>query len=275
MWKRTISADFRKCGQPVSGKTSIILIIVIFISFLFTASCENKETAAEQQGAIAGESEIPDDDLYLFDYEKIELEKSGSIGLEIGRCNLYADIYEDLIILGEIENISNMSKTDLEITLNFYDRNNQKIISETIKGIAGYLKAGGRMPFYYYLCEKEKYIEIARIQVGINYKDYHKGFKGNPIVGNERHYYTNDGRYLVIEGKLINMGTEKVRNLKLFATFYNERGRVAFIKECYLLRKKMIPGEEQIFTLKLMLDEYLPEFTQYKIEAFYEDEIKA
>lgn len=273
--KRMTSADFKEIKQAGSCKVLYLLTAIVFISFFILTSCENKDETIEHQDVIEGDSKVSGNELYLFDYEKITLEKAGAIGLEIGACNIYTDIYEDLIILGEVENISDVNKTDLEVTLDFYNKNDQKIISEKVPGIASYLKAGGRMPFYYYLYEKEKYIEIARIQVGINYKDYHKRFKGNPIVGSESHYYTDDGQYMVIEGKLVNIGTEKVRNLKLLATFYNERGQVAFIKECHLLRERMIPGEEQNFTLKIMLEEYLPEFTQYNIGAFYEDEIKA
>jgi hypothetical protein len=36
----------------------------------------------------------------------------------------------------------------------------------------------------------------------------------------------------------------------------------------------MIPEEEQKFTLKVLLDEYLPEFTHYRFEIFFEDKIK-
>ncbi len=275
MWRKMTNADFEGFKPIKFLKPVIILILIAFISFLSLTSCELKDTAVEQSDVLESDSGTYGDDLYLFDYKKIKLEKTNSIGVEIGKCNLYTDIYEDLIILGEIENVSTVNKTDLEITLDFYNKNGEKIISETIPGITNYLKAGSRMPFYYYLCEKERYIDISKIQVGVNYKDYHEGFKGNPIVENERHYYADDGNYLVIEGRLINIGTEKIRNLKLFATFYNDRGQVVFIKECYLLREEMIPEEEQGFNLKLMLDEYLPEFTQYNFEVFFEDKIKA
>jgi hypothetical protein len=256
--------------------TLFFLIIALYILlFLLLTSCSNEDSTNKESDILEDSGSNPAGGLYLFDYEEIDLQKTDSIGVKIGRCNLYMDIYNDLIIMGEVENASPVNKTDLGVTIDFYNKNDAKIISETVPGIASYLKAGSRMPFYYYLSDKEKYIDISKVKIGVNFKDYHERFKGNPVVEDERYYYIDDGDYLVIEGRLINIGTEKIRNLKLFATFYNERGKVVFIKEGYLLRKEMIPDEEQGFTLKLLLDEYLPEFTKYRFEAFYEDEIKA
>ncbi len=264
--------------KNLSFKNLFFLILIIptfLLFFLLLTSCSYVDGTSKEPDITEGSGSEPTDDLYLFDYGEVDLEETDSIGAEIGKCNLYMDIYGDLVIMGEIENASPVNKTDLGVTLDFYNKKDVKIISETVPGIASYLKAGSKMPFYYYLSEKDKYIDISKIRIGVNFKDYNKSFKGNPVVEDENHYYVDDGDYLVIEGRLINIGTEKIRNLKLFATFYNDMGKVVFIKECYILREEMIPDEEQKFTLKLMLDEYLPEFTQYRFEAFFEDEIKA
>lgn len=257
----------------------LIAIIIIFLLLFTLTSCMPEEnTDGKSEDPEAGSAPTFKNqnkaDLYLFDYEKIKLEITGSIGVRVKNTNIYTDIYEDLIILGEIENISEVNKTDIGITFDFYDKDDEEIISETVAAPVNYLKSGSRLPFYYYLDEKEKFINISKIKIGINYKDYNKRFKGNPIVKEQRYYYTGEGRYLIIEGRVINIGTKKIRNLKLFCTFYNELDRVVFIKSCYLLRQEMIPEEEQKFSLKILLDEYLPEFTHYRFEVFFEDEIK-
>ena len=41
-----------------------------------------------------------------------------------------------------------------------------------------------------------------------------------------------------------------------------------------LKRVEMMPSEEQTFTLEILLDEYLEEFTHYNFEIFFEDEIR-
>jgi len=277
MWRKMTNADSYRL-KNLNFKNLFFLILVIpafLLLFLLLTSCSYMDGTSKEPDITEGSGSEPTNDLYLFDYGEVDLEETDSIGVEIGKCNLYMDIYGDLVIMGEIENASPVNKTDLGVTLDFYNKNDVKIISETVPGIASYLKAGSKMPFYYYMSEKDKYIDISKIRIGVNFKDYNKSFKGNPVVEDENHYYVDDGDYLVIEGRLINIGTEKIRNLKLFATFYNDKGKVVFIKECYILREEMIPDEEQKFTLKLMLDEYLPEFTQYRFEAFFEDEIKA
>jgi len=259
-----------------------IIIIILIITSLLVAlpACglreeyDRREDSMEGGGEGEGET-LYEGDLYLFDYEKIALEKTGSIGIEIRNCNIYTDIYEDLIILGEIENISTVNKTDIEVTLDFYNIDNEVIMSETIPSPVNYLNAGSRFPFYYYLYEREKFIEINKIKIGADYKDYNRGFKGNPVVEGEKYYYSGEGNSLVIEGSIINIGENKIKNLELFCTFYNDKEQVVFIKNCYLLREEMIPGEEQRFTLEVMLDEYLPGFTHYRFEVFFEDEIKA
>jgi len=123
------------------------------------------------------------------------------------------------------------------------------------------------------MTEKDKYIDISKIKIGVNYKDCHERFKGNPIVKEESYYYEED--YLIIEGKVINIGEGKIRNLKLFCTFYNDKNQVVFIKQCYLSGEEMIADQEQKFNLKVLLDEYLPVFTHWRFEVFFEDEIEA
>ena len=118
----------------------------------------------------------------------------------------------------------------------------------------------------------QQHIDISTIKVGVNYKEYNKNFKGNPIVETEDYFYRD--QYLIIQGRVINLGKEKIKNLKLLCTFYSDRDKVVFIKECYLKRLKMMPSEEQIFTMEILLDEYLEEFTHYSFEIFFEDETR-
>jgi len=248
----------------------IHLVLVILLSSIIFISCKPENNPDEQQ--ISSDIYGSKDSLYLFDYGKIILENTGSIDVKIKNCNLYLDIYEDLVVLGELENISSVNKTDIEITIGFYDKHEVEIISAAINVPVNYLRGGSRLPFYYYLTDREKYIDISKIKIGVNYKDYYGRFEGNPIVEIEKYYY--EGDYLIIEGKVINIGRGKIGNLKLFYTFYNDKNRVVFIRQCYLFREEMISGEEQKFALKVLLDEYLPEFTHYGFEIFFEDKIK-
>lgn len=241
----------------------------IIISIILLASCtQDAEIATVQPPGQNDDSS----ELYLFDYNKINIESTSSIGTEIKNCNAYLDLYGDLIILGELENTSRTTKTDIEITLSFISRAGTNILETAIPVTANYLKNGAKYPFHYYYGDRQKYIEISTIKVGVNYKEYNKNFKGNPIVEIEDYFYKD--QYLIIQGRVINLGREKIKNLKLLCTFYNGRDKVVFIKECYLKRVKMMPSEEQVFTLEILLDEYLEEFTHYSFEIFFEDEIR-
>lgn len=244
-----------------------LIIIFFFLLCVFLPSCrsdEDKNQYAEENGDNGG--------LYLFDYEKIEIENASSIDLKISGSNLYLDIYQDLIVLGEIKNISAENKTDIEITFDFYDKYGSGIISANLPAAVNYLRGGSTLPFWYYVTDREKYINISRLKIGVNYKDCYESFKGNPIVDSESYSYTGD--YLIIEGRVINLGKSRIRNLKLFCTFYNDRDQVVFIKQCYLPAEEMSSGEEQGFVLKVLLDEYLPEFTHYDFGIFFEDDIE-
>jgi len=246
-----------------------IVPLIIIISALLLSSC------AQDAEIPPGQTTGPIDDsreLYLFDYKKINIESTASIGTEIKNCNVYLDLYGDLIILGELENTSRTIKTDIEITLSFIDRRGDRIVETVIPVPVNYLKSGAKYPFYYYFDDRQKYIEISTIKAGVNYKEYNKNFKGNPLVEIEDYFYRDE--YLVIQGRVINLGREKIKNLKLLCTFYDNKDRVVFIKQCYLQREKMMPSEEQMFTLEILLDDYLEEFTHYKFEIFFEDEIR-
>lgn len=243
--------------------------LLIIISIILLASCtQDAEIVTAQPAGQNNDS----GELYLFDYKKINVESTSSIGTEIKNCNVYLDLYGDLIILGELENTSRTTKTDIEITLSFINREGTRILEIAIPVPVNYLKSGAKYPFHYYYEDRQKYIDISTIKVGVNYKEYNKNFKGNPIVEVEDYFYRD--QYLIIQGRVINLGKEKIKNLKLLGTFYSDRDKVVFIKECYLKRVTMMPSEEQVFTLEILLDEYLEEFTHYSIEIFFEDEIR-
>ncbi len=248
---------------------STAVVLLITTSIILLASCTQgaEVDAIQPSGQNDSSSE-----LYLFDYKKINVESTSSIGAKIKNCNVYLDLYGDLIILGELENTSRTTKTDIEITLSFISRVGDSILETAIPVPVNYLKSGAKYPFNYYYGDRQRYIDISTIKVGVNYKEYNKPFKGNPIVETEDYYYRD--QYLIIQGRVINLGKEKIKNLKLLCTFYNDRDKVVFIKECYLKRAKMMPSEEQVFTLEILLDEYLERFTHYGFEIFFEDEIR-
>lgn len=260
-------------AEPVKKASDIFILLIIIIFFLpciFLPSCKSDEAESSYSSGSSGNS--TEDSLYLFDFENIEIENTSSIDLKICGSNLYLDIYQDLVVMGEIKNISSDNKTDIEITFDFYDKYGNGIISANLPAAVNYLRGGSALPFWYYVSEREKYIDVSRLKIGVNYKDYHENFKGNPIVESESYSYTGD--YLIIEGRVINLGKYGIRNIKLFCTFYNERDKVVFIKQCYLPAEEMPGGEEQGFVLRILLDEYLSEFTHYDFNIFFEDDIE-
>ena len=267
MSKKMTSAN---SGKIASNIFTSFIIIFLFLLIAFLNSCKPGADYGEYEKDYSGSKE--EDSLYLFDYGKISIEDTSSIDLEIEGTNLYLDIYQDLIVLGEIRNVSAVNKTDVEITFNFYDKYKNKLISANLPAAVNYLRGGSTMPFCYYVTERDEYIDIDSLKIGINYKDYQESLKGNPIVESESYSYTGD--FLVIEGRVINLGKGKIGNLILFCTFYNDKNKVVFIKQCYLPSEEMADGEEQGFVLKVLLDEYLPDFTHYGFEIFFEDEIE-
>ena len=256
----------------VSCRKIIFKLSTLFIVFLIAMlvfSCQKQEYYPSMEGgSLSGESSNID----LFDYKSILVKNTSSIGTKIKNCNTYLDIYGDLVFFGELENTSNTIKTDIEITIDFLNSKKHPVHSVIVAVPINYLRSGAKYPFYYHFTEREKYIDLSVIKTGVNYRQYHKDFKGNPIVEAENYFY--EGDYLIIEGRVINLGKEKIKNVKLLCTFYDKKDRIVFIKECYLAREKMMPSEEQEFQLIILLDQYLKEFTHYNFEIFFEDGIK-
>lgn len=240
----------------------------------FFVSCQKEGLITnDQPETAASESSEEDDQFYFFDYTKIIIDTTQSIDIKIKNSNIYTDIYGDLLILGEIVNFSTINKTDIEVTFNFYNKLDNLIDSKTLEASANYLKIGGVLPFVYNYEEKSKYIDIAKIKIGINYKNYNKDLIGNPVIASENFYYDKD--ILKIEGKVINTGQNKIEDLKLLATFYNNKNQVVFIRKCNYLKNNLLPLEDEKFTLDILMDEYIQSFTHYKIEAFFKDSLKA
>ncbi len=256
-------------------KLFIALIILLNLPFLLLQfaliSCQSQSDGEINTASELSTLQKEDNPLYFFDYTKIRLEDTSSIGIKMENCNLYVDIYGDLVILGEVKNISPTCKTDIEITFDFYNKNGEKIVSDAVPTYINYLRGGSSVPFSFYLSEKENYIDICKVKIGVNYKNYYEKFKGNLVVKIEKFYYQGD--ILVIEGKVLNLSRISVEDLKLLCTFYNKKDRVVFIKQCYLPREKIGPLEEQSFILKVLLDEYLTSFTHYSVEIFFEDSL--
>lgn len=251
-----------------------IIIFFITVSLAFSLSCQRKGLIAGDQVETAAPDSLGEDDqIYFFDYTKIIIDTTQSQDIKIKNSNIYADIYGDLLILGEVINSSTINKTDLEVTFNFYDKLDNLIDSRTLQAFANYLKIGGVLPFIYNYEEKSKYIDITKIKIGINYKNYNKDLIGNPIVTSENFYYSKD--ILKIEGKVINLGQNGIEDLKLLATFYNNKDQVVFVRKCNYLKNSLLPSEEENFDLGVLMDEYIQPFTHYGIEAFFKDSLKA
>jgi len=182
------------------------------------------------------------------------------------------DIYGDIIVLGEIENLSNAWKTNIEITFNFNDSSGMEIDFVKTPAFASYLQPGSIMPFYLVYSERSNYINISSVKIGTNFRNYNKSPKGQPIVSEEKRGFIN--KIFNVSGKVTNIGENSIEDLKIFCTFYNLKNQVVFIKKCYIKEDIMEPLDEQDFRLEVLMDEYLPEFTHYRFGAFFRDSLK-
>jgi hypothetical protein len=236
-------------------------------------SALNKTNTGEESLTDLGGN--PDDgsqSASLFDYTSIKIDITKSLDTEIKNCGIYLDIYGDLLILGEIKNSSLLYKTNTEITFDFYNSKGEILDSRKIKTIADYILPGKSFPFSFIYDKRSNYIDISKIKVGVNYKNYNKSFKGFPVAVRKNFYYIDD--MMVINGNVSNIGSSDIEDLKLTGVFYNYRNKVVFLKECYLARDKLFAGQVQDFVLKILLDEYTPQFTHFKFEASFRDTLK-
>ncbi len=270
-----------------------ILFIILIILMIFSLSCSNMDLVSiisiaqeniagqetqtattEKNGGKINTSKYEEFD--FFDYSKIKIETTKAIDLKLKNSNLYLDNFNDLVILGEIYNDSNISKTNIEITIEILNEKDEIIFLDKISSMATYLRPGTQVPYVYYFTNREKYINISSIKIGVNYKNYFERFKGNVVVLNENFHYLNEGtkkEMFAANGRVVNMGESQVKNVNLFATFYNLKGQVIFIKKCYIPKDSLRALENQDFFIKVLLDNNTPIFTNYSLEVFFEDEI--
>ena len=249
------------------------------------ASAQNQQQAdnigSSSSKTITSEENTPDpssspDDgssgSSLFNYTAIKIDTTKSLDTEIKNCGIYMDIYDDLLILGEVKNSSLLYKTNVEITFDFYNSKGELLDSQMVKTIADYILPGKSFPFSFIYDKKSKYIDISSIKVGVNYKNYNKSFKGFPVAARKNFYYIDD--MMIINGNVSNIGSSDIEDLKLTGVFYNYINRVVFLKECYLAKDKLFAGQTEDFILKILLDEYTPQFTHFKFEASFRDTLK-
>jgi hypothetical protein len=208
----------------------------------------------------------------LFDYTAIKIDTTKSLDIEIENCDVYLDIDGDLLILGEIANSSLLYKTNVEITFDFYDSKGEILDSQKVKTIADYILPGKRFPFSLIYDKRAKYIDISKIKIGVNYKNYNESFEGFPVVTRKNFYYIDD--MMVTDGNISNIGGKDIEDLKLVGVFYNYKNQVVFLKECYLADDKLSAGQSEDFVLKILLDEYTPQFTHFNFEAAFRDTLK-
>ncbi len=266
-------------------------VILIFILLIFLSSCSikdvlsggdritansltgtNPDASSTTEEPIDAQESEKENRLVFFDYENIILEDTTSIGVEIKNCNLVLDYFGNLNLLGEIKNTSSSSKTSIVITLEFYDKKNELIFSDDMPLNINYLRASSKVPFSYTVKDPEMFINISKIKVGVNYKDYYKLFTGNTIVRMEKFFYEDN--ILHIKGGLINIGESKVNNLMLLATFFDKKDGVVFMRQCYLPKNNLLPQEQESFSLEVEVGKYTPGFTHYDFEVFFEDSVK-
>ncbi len=236
-------------------------------------SSSNKTIISEESASSLNSN--PDDGTLsasLFDYTAIKIDTTKSFDTEIKNCSVYMDIYDDLLILGEVKNSSLLYKTNVEITFDFYNSKGELLDSQKVKTIADYILPGKSFPFSFIYDKKSKYIDISKIKVGVNYKNYNKSFEGFPVAARKNFYYIND--MMIINGNVSNIGSSDIEDLKLTGVFYNYLNRVVFLKECYLEKDKLLAGQDEDFVLRILFDEYTPQFTHFKFEASFRDTLK-
>ncbi len=269
--------------------TSASIIVFIFIALLtFLYSCQNTVfpgiiSQSENPGTpttetmSSGDSRVDEEpfnatedySVYSFDFNNIEIRNTGALDLEVRNCNLYVDMYGDLIILGEVLNNSGQSKTDIVVTVEFIRPDGELMAMQSIPSYANYLQPGKRMPFYLVYTDRKNYRDISAVEIGVNYNNYNKDFEGQPIISGENFYY--EGKMLVISGSIMNIGRVDIEDLKLLCTFYDLKDRVVFIKEGFLEKNEIETFEKQDFEVKVLLDEYVQPFTHYRLGVFFRD----
>ena len=210
--------------------------------------------------------------VYSFNFDDIVIRATQALDLEIRNCNLYMDMYGDLIILGEFLNDSSQSKTDMEITIDFFKADGSLLEKQTVSAYANYIQPGKRMPFYFIYSDRKKFMDIAEVEIGINYNNYNKDFRGLPVISGENFYYRDD--VLIINGSIQNIGESDVEDLKLFCTFYDLKNEVVFIREGYLEEREIGIFDRQDFEIKVLMDDYIQPFTHHRLGVFFRDSFK-
>ncbi len=270
----------------VAGVSISTMIFIALLSLL--CSCQNSrlsDTTLEpgNPGSAAIETMFGEDvintegmfiepeknTVFAFDFEDISIRSTHSLDMEIRNCNLYMDMYGDLVVLGEILNTSNKSKTDVKITVDFIKPDGSLLEAHTVAAYVNYLQPGKRMPFYFIYGDRKKYMDMSEVEIGINYNNYNKDFKGLPVIAGENFYYRDNT--MVIHGSVQNIGQSDIEDLKLFCTFYDLKDRVVFIKEGHLEDREIGVFDKQDFEIKVLLDEYNQPFTHYRLGVFFRD----
>jgi hypothetical protein len=283
-------------------KTSVafrLLLAILCIGFvLFLSSCQNNAkndvvymtTSSSQSRGLPSNSETSSNEgtesigmpndlasqstdlLSYFDYKKIGIDVTSSIGVKIKNCNIILDYFGNLLVLGEVSNISSVIKTNMILTFDFYDKKNDLLFSDNIIIQTNYLRPGATVPFIYSVKDSTQYININNVKIGINYKDYYKLLQSNVVVRKEKTSYEDN--MIKISGKLVNIGENKAKNIVLLCTFYDEKDKVVFIKKCYIPKQELSPKEEEDFLLEVLFSKFGSKFTHYNFEVFFEDSVE-
>jgi len=253
------------------------LCIIIFFIFIGVFSCtkidENSKTivSSSSKSSMAADNNS-NPSLIFFDYKKIKTDITTSIGVKIKNCNIFLDYFGNLCFFGEIQNISSSMKTNIVLTIDFFDKKGNVLHADEFYVDANYLRPKSKVPFVYIFEDSNKYIEIDTVKIGVNYDDYYELLKSNLVVNIENFSYEND--ILEIKGKIVNIGENKAININLLSTFYDMRNRVVSIKKCFLSKDELLPKEEENFNLDVLFSKYTEDFTHYDLEVFFEDSVE-
>ncbi|MBM3700489.1 MAG: hypothetical protein FJW68_06220 [Actinobacteria bacterium] len=262
---------------------TIIIIMPAVFMLLFVSSCAaagifNNESNTAQESfemASAQTENMPEtrEDIYLFDYNKIKINSTSALDIKIKNCNVYKDVFGDLVVLGEIENNSAITKTNMDITFSIIDEKNNTFDFIKQSAYAEYLRGGFILPFDFIYENRPGYINVSEIKIGLNYRNYNKEFMGYPVISDEGFFYNKD--IITIKGNVFNLGSNEIEGLKLLCTFYDKKNKVVFIRECYLEADSLKAREGQDFEISVLLDDYVKDFTSYSIEVFFRDAVIA
>ena len=178
----------------------------------------------------------------------------------------FYDSLNDLLVVGEVENVGDMATRFTKVTATFYNSLNQIVTSDYGYSSLDVLLAGRKSPFTISLLPSQGSLNVYNYTLSVSWTDYPLGKALGLVVLSSSDHIDGYG-YKHVTGQIQNQGTTNANFTEAIATFYDSTGKVVGTDWDYTEPLHLTPNQISTFDIELIYTQQVMKVASFSLTA--------